>query len=123
MGDESLVDAITIIEMHNAGSIFVQKEPLDWILFNKVLHCMSTAKPKLHDNYVESLEFAKDILENDLAALDDLDADDIPAFMLVFVSDGKPCDKLPVHEVRQKYAISGLTWKLKSKLAVFGMGI
>ncbi len=123
MGDESLVDAVTIIEMHDAGSIFVQKEPLDWILFNKVLHRMSTAKPKSHGNYVESLEFVKDIIENDLAALDDLDADDIPAFMLVFVSDGKPSDKLPVHEVRRKYAISDLAQKLKSKLTVFGMGI
>ncbi|KAL3766417.1 hypothetical protein ACHAW5_008654 [Stephanodiscus triporus] len=123
MGDEFFVDAVTIIEMNDSGSIFLEKEPLDWILFNKVLLHMSSAKPKSHGNYAESLELAVEIIQSDLAALNDLDADDIPAFMLVLVSDGKPSDKLPEHEVRRKHAISCLAQKLKSKLTVFGMGI
>jgi hypothetical protein len=70
MGDELSVDAVTIIEMNDAGSIFVQKEPLDWILF----HHMSTAKPRSHGNYVESLELAEEFIQQDHAILDDLEA-------------------------------------------------
>jgi len=123
MGDEFFVDAVTIIEMNDSGSIFVEKEPLDWILFNKVLHRMSNAKPHSHGSYVESIELAEAIIQRDLKALDELDADDLPAFMLVLVSDGKPSDKLPEHEIRRRDAIVRLSQRLQSKLTVFGMGI
>lgn len=123
MGDEFFVDAVTIIEMNDSGSIVVDKEPLDWILFNKVLDRMSNAKPHSHGSYVESIELAEAIIQRELEALHDLDADDLPAFMLVLVSDGKPSDKLPEHETRRKDAIARLSQKLQSKLTVFGMGI
>jgi hypothetical protein len=123
MGDELFVDAVTIIEMNDEGSIFVHKEPLDWILFNKVLHRMSTAQPRSHGSYVESLELAEEIIQRDLVILEDLEADELPAFMLVLVSDGKPSDKLHEHEIRRKGAITRLAKKLKSKLTMFSMGI
>ena len=66
MGDEFFVDAVTIIEMNDSGSIFVEKEPLDWILFNKVLYRMSCAKPRSHGSYVESIELAEAIIQRDL---------------------------------------------------------
>lgn len=119
----SLVDAVTIIEMSDEGSLFVAKEPLDWILFNKVLDRLSTAKPKSHGNYLQSLERAERLIRIDLETLADLDADDIPAFMLVFISDGKPSDCQPRHEVMRHNVIARLAQKLKSKLTVFGMGI
>ena len=72
---------------------------------------------------MESIELAEAIIQRDLKALDELDADDLPAFMLVLVSDGKPSDKLPEHEIRRKDAIVRLSQRLQSKLTVFGMGI
>ncbi|KAL3763594.1 hypothetical protein ACHAW5_009595 [Stephanodiscus triporus] len=123
MNDEFSVDAVTIIEMNDASSLFVVKEPLDWILFNKVLDRLSTAKPKSHGNYLKSLEQAERRIRMELETLDDLDADDIPAFLLVFISDGKPSDCLPQHEVMRHNVIARLSQKLQSKFTVFGMGI
>lgn len=50
MGDEFSVDAVTIIEMKKKGSVIVDCEPLDWILFNKVLDRITTASPSSHGN-------------------------------------------------------------------------
>lgn len=84
---------------------------------------MSSAKPRSHGNYVESLEFAEDIIQGELTAFGDIDIDDLPAFMLVFISDGKPSDKLPEHQSRRTQSVTRLARKLKSKLTFFGMGI
>lgn len=123
MGDEFFVDAITIIEMRDEGSILVEREPLDWILFNKVLNRMSNARPKSHGNYLESLELAERRIRRELDLLNDLDSDDIPAFMLLFLSDGKPSDCSRKDEDMRKNVIVRLAQKLKEKLTVYGMGI
>ena len=93
------------------------------ILFNRILDRMVTARPRSHGNYVESLEFAESIVRDELTSFDDLDTEDIPAFMLVFISDGKPSDTLPEHQVRRQNAMTRLAQKLKSKLTFLGMGI
>ena len=123
MGDEFFIDAITIIEMRDEGSILVEREPLDWILFNKVLNNMSNARPKSHGNYLQSLELAERRIRRELDLLNDLDSDDIPAFMLLFLSDGKPSDCLLKDEDMRKNVIVRLAQKLKTKLTVYGMGI
>ncbi|KAL7544470.1 hypothetical protein ACHAWF_007852 [Thalassiosira exigua] len=84
---------------------------------------MSSAKPRSHGSYVESLEFTEDLIRGELESFKDLDEDDIPAFMLVFISDGKPSDKLPEHKQRRESAVLRLALELKSKLTFFGMGI
>ena len=43
--------------------------------------------------------------------------------MLVFISDGKPSDKLPLHQVRRLNAVTRLAQKLKLRLNFLGMGI
>ena len=123
MNDEFFVDAVTIIEMSDGSSLLVEKEPLDWILFNKVLNRLSTARPRSHGNYLQSLERAERRIRMELELLDDLDADDIPGFMLLFISDGKPSDCLPRHEEMRHNVVARLAQKLKSKLTFFGMGI
>ena len=64
MGDEFFVDAVTIIEMNDSGSIFVEKEPLDWILFNKVLYRMSCANRvrsrKVSMGFLRERDFSRD---------------------------------------------------------------
>jgi len=122
-GDEFFVDAVTIIEMNDTGSLFVHREPLDWILFNKVLDRLSTAKPKSHGNYVESLEFAETIIQQELTSYEELEAEEMPSFTLLFISDGKPSDKLPEHQTRRLHAITRVAGKLKSNLTFLGMGI
>eukprot|EP00804_Cyclotella_cryptica_P009618 CCRYP_006297-RA/>CCRYP_006297-RA protein AED:0.02 eAED:0.02 QI:639/1/1/1/1/1/3/1106/413 len=122
-GDGFFVDAVTVVEMNDTGSILIHKEPLDWILFNRILDRMESAKPKCHGNYVQSLEVAETIIEREIALFDDLDLEDIPAFMLVFISDGKPSDSLPEEKTRRRQIMIQLARKLKSKLTFLGMGI
>ncbi len=95
----------------------------DWILFNKVLHRQRTATPKSHGNYVESIEYAENVINEDLTCFSNLDIDDIPAYMLVLLSDGAPSDKKPEHQMRRRDAVCRLSQRLKSKLTVYGMGI
>jgi hypothetical protein len=92
------------------------------ILFNKVLEHMESAKPRSHGNYVESLELAEKIIEREVASFEDLDTDDIPAFTLVFISDGKPSDTLPYDEERRESIMCRLA-NLELKLTFLGMGI
>lgn len=125
MGDELSVDAVTIIEMRSEGSLFVNKEPLDWILFNKVLGRVSTSRPPCYDdaNYSKSLEFAEDIVNRELALFADLDADDIPAFMVLFISDANPVDSCTWDKDIQCATVARIASKLKSKLTFFAMGV
>ncbi len=37
MGDDFVGKTISIIEMNDKGTLFAHKEPMDWILFNKIL--------------------------------------------------------------------------------------
>mmetsp|Transcript_34287 Transcript_34287/g.70213 ORF Transcript_34287/g.70213 Transcript_34287/m.70213 type:complete len:630 (-) Transcript_34287:195-2084(-) len=122
-GDEFFVDAVTIIEMNCTGSLFVHKEPMDWILFNKVLHRQRTAKPRSHGNYVNSIEYAENVINDDLQCFSNFDLDDIGAYMLVLLSDGSPSDQKPGDQMRRRDAICRLSQRLKSKLTVYGMGI
>eukprot|EP00985_Skeletonema_marinoi_P016532 scaffold8922_cov219-Skeletonema_marinoi.AAC.11 len=122
-GDEFFVDAVTIIEMNCTGSLFVHKEPMDWILFNKVLHRQRTAKPRSHGNYVNSIEYAENVINDDLQCFSNFDLDDIGAYMLVLLSDGSPSDQKPGDQMRRRDAVCRLSQRLKSKLTVYGMGI
>eukprot|EP00984_Skeletonema_dohrnii_P012994 scaffold5340_cov85-Skeletonema_dohrnii-CCMP3373.AAC.2 len=122
-GDEFFVDAVTIIEMNCTGSLFVHKEPMDWILFNKVLHRQRTAKPRSHGNYVNSIEYAENVINDDLKCFSNFDLDDIGAYMLVLLSDGSPSDQKPGDQMRRRDAVCRLSQRLKSKLTVYGMGI
>jgi hypothetical protein len=54
---------------------------------------------------------------------EELDADDMPAFMLVLISDGKPSDTLFVHQVQRLDIVTRLATMLTSKLTFYGMGV
>jgi hypothetical protein len=83
---------------------------------------MENAKPKSHGNYVASLAVAEKIIEDEFALFSQLDADDIPAFTLVFISDGKPSDNLTWDKDRRNSIMIRLA-SLKLKLTFLGMGI
>ena len=123
VGEETLIDAVTIIEMNDEGSLLFYREPLDWILFNKLLSRQKQAKPRSHGNYVRSLELAQYLIRQDIQQLSDLDNEDMPAYMLVLLSDGKPSDKLAEECYSREEIMQSLSISLGEKLTVFGMGI
>jgi hypothetical protein len=74
-------------------------------------------------NYTESLRVAERIIQDEFALFGELDAADMPAFTLVFISDGKPSDNLPQQTSSRIDTMFRIAQKLKSKLFFLGMGI
>jgi hypothetical protein len=62
---------------------------------------------------VNSLALVEHIINHDLALFADLDADDIPAFMLLFISDGKPSDCHGKHTVMLQGIVACLARSLQ----------
>ena len=56
------IDTLTLIEMNDEASVVFHREPLDWILFNKILNRQSVAKPKSHGNYGLSIKTAENLI-------------------------------------------------------------
>lgn len=42
-GDEFSVDAVTVIEMNDTGSVLFEKEPLDWVSAALIASCFRTS--------------------------------------------------------------------------------
>lgn len=68
-----MLDAVSVIEMNDTGSLIFDREPMDWILFNKLLDRQMQAKPRSHGNYYGSLAVAQDILHKELQLAEDID--------------------------------------------------
>ena len=79
------LDVVTVIEMRDAAKIVFEKEPMSWVLYNKIVERSKVSRPSSHGNYLPSLDLALDIfLENDHKNLQ---------LILFFLSDGRPSDK------------------------------
>jgi len=123
--NERVVESVTMIEMKEIGEVFLEKEPLDWILFNKIIDRQKQAIPKSHGNYRESLRLAKQLMlaEIQLLRRAEIDFEEFPNFMLLFLSDGKPSDNDPVDSLAQHQIITELSETLGAKLTFYAMGV
>eukprot|EP00978_Attheya_sp_CCMP212_P001915 scaffold3990_cov54-Attheya_sp.AAC.3 len=124
-GDDLFVDAISVIEMNDTGNLIISKDPLDWLLFNNLLRRQTEAKPRSHGNYLHSVQLASDIILNEWNLLSslELDSEDLPAYMLVFLSDGKPSDKTPYETEMRLQIVRFLAQTLGEKLTFCAMGL
>ena len=115
------IDTVTLIAMNDDATLIFEEEPLDWILFNKLLELKSCSKPRSHGNYLPSIRIAKMKMMAYRKSLEGIDTEDLPALSLVLLSDGKPSDIL--EENRMAYEIESLSLELKDKFTFFTMGI
>jgi hypothetical protein len=82
-------DVVSIILMRDEAEVVIEHEPLDWILYNKLIDMRewSQSRPRGAGNYLPALEQADALLaSNSLGTC---------ALSLVFLSDGKPSDRGP----------------------------
>ena len=122
--DHGILDAVSVIEMNDSGSIIYHREPLDWILFNKLLDRKAEAKPRSHGNYVQALDAAQYVIRNELRMADeDMESEDFPSYALVFLSDGKPSDKDPLFMLMQYQILEGLAGDLKESFSFHAIGL
>ena len=117
------IDTFTLIEMNDDATIIFDREPFDWILFNKILKRQTESKPRSHGNYGPSIETAKKIIRQELDKLEGVDEEDLPGFALILLSDGKPSDTDDYDKSIRISNIIDLCQALKDKMRFFGMGI
>eukprot|EP00111_Clytia_hemisphaerica_P010941 TCONS_00032060-protein len=77
-------DVVTLIEMRDNATVIFEKEPMSWILYNKIVDRAKESSPYYHGNYLPSIEKAHQ-------ALKDGDHEDLALF-LFFLTDGRPSD-------------------------------
>jgi hypothetical protein len=120
---DGILDAVSIIEMNDVGTLVFDREPMDWILFNKILERQMTAKPRSHGNYNMSLQMAKMLIEREIETMKDLDLEDLPSFAIIFLSDGKPSDTIGEANEERHLLLHDLCEKLQSNLAFHAIGL
>lgn len=105
---------VTVIEMRDDAQIIFEKEPMNWVFYNKFVTKMSITKPRSHGNYIPSLELAmKILLENDHEKL---------APFLFFLSDGRPSD-LHIQKDIYKYTETiGSHFQDRLNFSIIGFG-
>ncbi len=94
-----VTDVVSIVGMNKQGSLLVDRQPTDWILFNRLISLLRSAEPKSDGNYLPALKEAEDLLRNNAASS--------CALMLLILSDGKPSDhfsyRLLTPEMKDEY--------------------
>jgi hypothetical protein len=83
----SLHDLVSVIVMQEQAVVIVKCEPMDWVLYNKLLDFRewTTFRPNGHGHYMPALEKAEHLL--------DLNPMGSCSLSLMFFSDGKPSDR------------------------------
>ena len=76
--------------MRVESKVLFECEPMDWILFNKMIDLASSAKPGGAGNYLPALDATERLL-------DKLSHGGC-ALLVVFLSDGRPSDRVPRKE-------------------------
>jgi hypothetical protein len=85
-GDVTLTDVVSIIVMNSASCVVVDRQPTDWLLFNRVIDLLRSQEPSLDGNYGPALNLAEELLL--------LNTEGSCALTLFFLSDGRPSDKI-----------------------------
>jgi hypothetical protein len=93
-------DVVSVILMRDTSEVVVHCEPLDWVLYNKLIDMRdwTECRPSGAGNYLPALEVAESLLAVNHK---------VKALALMFFSDGKPSDNGPfvekMGEIASKY--------------------
>jgi hypothetical protein len=86
-GQAQATDVVSIIGMNAQSTLLIDRHPMNWVLFNKIVHFITTSAPESDGNYNPALTLAeKCLLTNAMGSC---------ALLLLFLSDGKPSDHAP----------------------------
>lgn len=122
-GDGKSLDAVSVIEMNDEATVVYDREPLDWILFNKVLDRQKTAVPRSHGNYNSALQAAKQLIYNEILSFEDADPGERPSYAIIFLSDGRPSDGKPHENDLRNHILADIAGNLGSKLSLHTIGL
>jgi hypothetical protein len=86
-GTSTPLDVVSVIVMNQESSIVVDRQPMDWLLFNRIIDLLRTQEPSFDGNYRPALDLAERLLLKN--------KEGSCALTLLFLSDGKPSDRVP----------------------------
>jgi len=78
---------LSVVSMEEQSSILIDRQPTDWLLFNKIIDLLRSCEPHFNGNYLPALKFAEELLVKNTRST--------CALSLFFLSDGKPSDRVP----------------------------
>ena len=83
-GEAKATDVVSLVAMNDTATTLLRHQPLDWLLYNKLLQFREDAVPRSHGDYLPALSAAETLFhENRFGGC---------ALQLFFLSDGKPSD-------------------------------
>ena len=86
-GKSSDTDVVSVVAMCSESTIVIDRQPHDWLLFNRLVDLLRSQEPHFDGNYMPALDAAERLLlSNTYGSC---------ALTLFFLSDGKPSDKVP----------------------------
>ena len=86
-GKSTASDVVSIIAMCSESVVLIDRQPHDWLLFNRLVDLLREQEPHFDGNYIPALDAAERLLlANEFGAC---------ALTLFFLSDGKPSDRVP----------------------------
>lgn len=86
-GQRTSTDVFSLIAMREDAEIIIEYHPFNWVLYNKLVDLLRNSEPRGPGNYLPALQEAKRLLlANKFKRC---------ALNLIFLSDGRPSDKLP----------------------------
>eukprot|EP00854_Cymbomonas_tetramitiformis_P012116 gene12116-14317_t len=87
--EASGTDVFSLVLMNKDSTVMFRHRPIDWLLYNDLVEQLRTAEPMSEGNYFPALDAAEQLLLSNTHGS--------CALMLVFLSDGKPSDRLPTN--------------------------
>jgi len=102
-GNRKGSDVMSIIGMRKTAELLVDREPMDWLLYNKIVGFLRNERPGGDGKYTGAIELAEACLQGNTRGS--------CALALLFLSDGKPSDELETS--------STSTWKKSCDLTKY----
>lgn len=85
-GERTDTDMLSVVSMRDDSEVVIRHEPIDWILYNKLVDLLESSMPLLGGCYKPALETASALLSTCTTPR--------CALSLLFLSDGRPSDKM-----------------------------
>lgn len=80
-------NVVSVVVMGIDSAVLVDRKPHDWLLFNGIIDLLRKQEPHFDGNYLPALDAAENLLLSNTFGSCELS--------LIFLSDGKPSDRLP----------------------------
>eukprot|EP00970_Alexandrium_tamarense_P013794 scaffold3686_cov193-Alexandrium_tamarense.AAC.22 len=117
-GEATSDDYLSLVELSGSNEYLLMQEPVDWILYNRIIDFLRHRHPTLPGNYLPAIDKAQHLLK--------VNSSGSCALQLIFLTDGAPSDfsgdqNSTKYEVCNR--IASLASRFGSRLAVGGFAV